>query len=397
MRTLFWIIGLFALAVALTLGAQLNAGNVLVYIDPWRIKMSRNTFFVLLMVLMALMYFLVWLGAAFLGLPEKVRRYREHRRLEYLLEREREARLAFDEGRYQRAERLASEAAEASRNDQAFAANLLLAARSAHFYRDFARQDECFALLRKRLGGMHLATAMTMAELFLDERRYQDAGLALEEARALSPKLTAAQRMELRLRQREENHDAVLRLVEQLHKGDALDDDQAQRVRTHAYLGKLRQQVFSAPELREWWRRMPEADAKQDFLVRAVAEQFVALEEPELARDILEKALQQEWSSNLAQSYGSLGLTGAALLAQIAKAEDWLRQQPGDHNLLLSLGRLCRAASLWGKAQNYLEASLAVQPSVIAHAELGELCEQLDRTQDANRHYRQGLALALQR
>ena len=54
-----------------------------------------------------------------------------------------------------------------------------------------------------------------------------------------------------------------------------------------------------------------------------------------------------------------------------------------------------RARALWGKAQNYLEASLAVQPTAIAHAELARLFETLNRGEDADRHCRAGLALAL--
>jgi len=48
---------------------------------------------------------------------------------------------------------------------------------------------------------------------------------------------------------------------------------------------------------------------------------------------------------------------------------------------------------LWGKAQSYLEASLAVAESRDAHLELANLFDQLERAADANRHYRQSAAL----
>ena len=44
---------------------------------------------------------------------------------------------------------------------------------------------------------------------------------------------------------------------------------------------------------------------------------------------------------------------------------------------------------LWGKAQNYLEASLSVEESRDAHLELARLFDQLERPEEANRHYRE--------
>ena len=50
--------------------------------------------------------------------------------------------------------------------------------------------------------------------------------------------------------------------------------------------------------------------------------------------------------------------------------------------------RLCESAGLWGKAQSYLEASLAVQPSQAAHLELARLFDRIGKAEDADRHYR---------
>ena len=44
MRWLFWILGLFALAVALALALRFNTGYVLVVSPPYRIELSLNVF-----------------------------------------------------------------------------------------------------------------------------------------------------------------------------------------------------------------------------------------------------------------------------------------------------------------------------------------------------------------
>jgi HemY protein len=63
--------------------------------------------------------------------------------------------------------------------------------------------------------------------------------------------------------------------------------------------------------------------------------------------------------------------------------------------LLLTLGRLCAEQELWGKAQSYLDASVAVEPTWSAHLALAELHDGLGHADAARRHYRESLDLAV--
>jgi HemY protein len=82
------------------------------------------------------------------------------------------------------------------------------------------------------------------------------------------------------------------------------------------------------------------------------------------------------------------------VVARIAHAERWLNSHPRDASLLLTLGRLCREKQLWGKAQSYLEASLAVEASAEAHLELAGLLEnELEKSAAAERHYKHAALL----
>jgi HemY protein len=63
--------------------------------------------------------------------------------------------------------------------------------------------------------------------------------------------------------------------------------------------------------------------------------------------------------------------------------------------LLRCLGTLCQRQQLWGKAQTYLEASLAVLRSHRTHLALGELFRQLGRDAEANAHLAAALKLAV--
>lgn len=395
MKLLLWLIALFSVAVGMTLFAQLNTGYALIFLPPWRVEVSLNVFIVLLLLGIIALYLLLQMFVEIAGLPQRVRRYQANQAKEASVKLERDARIAFFEGRFQRAVRLSTEAMAASQDDDAFAVNGLLAARAAHAMRDFAQRDQLLQKLKQRLGEQHLATLMTSGELLLDERRYAEAGEAISAARELAPKLTNAMKLELRLRQREQNPDAVIKLVDLLTKTDALEAEQAAHIRIAAQLQLLKQHPMTPLELKEWWKKLSVAEQRNPKLAFAAARSYVAQEAPELAKDTLEKALEAEWNSELLQVYSQLELELPLQMAQLQQAEKWLKTHPRDEQLLLTLGRLCRKRELWGKAQSYFEASIAVNPSAVAHAELADLLSQLERDEEAAQHYRASLSLAL--
>lgn len=82
-------------------------------------------------------------------------------------------------------------------------------------------------------------------------------------------------------------------------------------------------------------------------------------------------------------------------MGRIERAEQWLKSHPGDAVLLLTLGRLCAGQELWGKAQSYLEASIAVEPTFTAHLAAARLHERIGNADAARMHYGEVLNLAL--
>jgi HemY protein len=76
-------------------------------------------------------------------------------------------------------------------------------------------------------------------------------------------------------------------------------------------------------------------------------------------------------------------------------AERWLPAHREDALLLFALGRLCEQAKLWGKAETYYEASLALDDSWRAHVALGEMLAQTGRAEAANAHLAAALKLTL--
>ena len=79
---------------------------------------------------------------------------------------------------------------------------------------------------------------------------------------------------------------------------------------------------------------------------------------------------------------------------QLEQAEHWLPLHNQDAVLLRVLGTLCQRQQLWGKAQTYLEASLALDDGWRAHLALGEMLGRLGRDAEANAHFVAALRLA---
>jgi HemY protein len=107
---------------------------------------------------------------------------------------------------------------------------------------------------------------------------------------------------------------------------------------------------------------------------------------------MLRRALDSNWSDNLAELYGRLETESGA--QRLAIAESWLKQYPGNPMLLLMLGRLSLKERLWGKARSYLEASIGFAPTPQAYQELGALLEKMDESEQAMECFRTGLDLS---
>ena len=138
---------------------------------------------------------------------------------------------------------------------------------------------------------------------------------------------------------------------------------------------------------------MPPSDRTDRRIAAAAAQCFIALGGCDKAHRIIEAALEADWDSDLVALYAEC--ESGDIVKRIERAEAWLKRYPGDAALLLTLGRLCADGGLWGKAQSYLEASLAVEPTFSAHLALARLQERLGNADAARRHHRESLELAL--
>ncbi len=397
MKSLFWLLAVFAAAVALVLLGKIEAGYVLFVYPPYRIEASMLFFAVALVGTFALTYGVLRLLAHALALPAYVRAWRARRRRDHAHAALAAALQAFYEGRFTRAEK---EAAVAFESGPSPALAALLAARAAHQMRDFPRRDGWLERADAAGERTRAACLVTRAELALDDRDFPAARDALRSLHGAGPKQIATTRMLLRAERGAGAWDEVLRLATQLGKRDAIAPALAEEYKVQATIELLGRAATDGTAFERRWRALEARDRLQPRIAAAGARHATALDRPQLAREIIDRALEAEWAPQLVQLYGELPQAMAEdarsteARVRIERAERWLLERNRDPQLLAALGRLCVQAELWGKARSFLEASLSFEETRSAHLDLARLSEKLGQGADAQHHFRRAAEIA---
>ncbi|MFL6709478.1 MAG: heme biosynthesis protein HemY [Massilia sp.] len=391
MRLLLWLVALMAGAIGIAVTARFNPGNVVLFYPPHRIDLSLNFVIVLEVLLFALVYVLVRAFSATAGMPARVAAYRQRKRERDGNKGLRDALKALFEGRFGHAEKAAVRAAELPENAGLAA---LIGARAAHRMREPARRDNWLARAAQD-ASLKTARLMTVTELMVDDHKPEAALQAVAELNASGTRHIHALQWSMRAHQQAKNWPEVLRLVRSLDKHKALHPALSARLRELAYDALLCDSAHDAESILRVWSTVPTADRIKPYIAARAAS---ALNERGLhdeARATVEEALAVEWDDRVVRAYRDAAAPAGtpALLAQIEKCEQWLRQRPNDAELALTLGALCLKQKLWGKAQRYLEQALsdASAPKMVreCHLKLAQLHEALGQHEQAAAHYRQ--------
>jgi HemY protein len=182
-------------------------------------------------------------------------------------------------------------------------------------------------------------------------------------------------------------------VVDQLVRRKVYDAEQGAMVRASAQAEAVAGLSQDAAGLRDLWNRLSEADRLHPKVALAAARSFVRLGGDREAVEILARSLDRQWDPALVAAFADCRPADPS--RQLETAERWLTQHSDDATLLCALGRLCERTQLWGKAQTYYEASLALDDHWRAHVLLANMLARLGRDDEANAHLAAGLKRAL--
>ena len=199
-----------------------------------------------------------------------------------------------------------------------------------------------------------------------------------------------------------EDWDELEKLLPVLDRNEMLDETELLRLRRHIFAQRLHatgagrdaslDREESLAKLRQMWKKAPPEFHQAPTLVSHYARLVLRHGGGKEAATAIEQAVTAHWNSELIDVYGSLPLGDD--MRRLNLAEEWLEKHKEDPSLQLALGRLCLRNELWGKAKEYLQASITRQPTAAAHGELNRLLENLGESAAAQRHLNQYRNLA---
>jgi HemY protein len=380
MRLWRWLLLLVIVAAVAAFGWHWVAedpGYVLLRMRGWRVETT--------VIAAVVLWLLAW---AVLSLAWSLLRWpfgalsRRHRRLSQ--QRLGEGLVALIEGRHGDAER---DLNRASRLESLRGPALLAAAEAASRRGESARALES---LDRASQYVPQAARVLRARLLRREGKPAEA-LALLAPEADKGTLTPGGWRELAQAARESGDLRRARTaLEPLQKSGALGSRAYAALETQILADTL-QAAPDGAALNTLWSQLPKAQRRPPTVVDAYARRaaFFGLMLP--AMDELESALRREWSPRLIETWGLLA--GDDLEPRLRRAEAWLDVHPNDAHLLLALGRMCVRLKLWGKARQYLERSLALEPVAGAWEALGDTFAGQGDAAEAQRCYRNALAM----
>jgi HemY protein len=380
-RLLFAFLLIATLAVLAALLFKLNTGYALFVAPPYRVEVSLNAFIVFLVLAFIVVHLVLRLASRIARMPAEVQESRRRRNLERARGKQDASVVALLEGRYGKARQFAEEALAVP---QSTGLPALVGARAAVDMREFDAAEVLLSRPDASVSSLTVPRLMLEADMALSQ---DQPGVALEKLAELKREAglhTAALRLEVRALTAARRFADIPPIVDQLVKRKVYDAEQGDMLRASAHAEALTGLRSDASGLRAYWNKLSDTDRTNPKVARAGATAFLALGGDREAADIIDRCLERTWDADLAVLYSRCRIGDAT--RQLETAERWLTAHAQDATLLYALGMLCERESLWGKAQTYLEASLALDDRWRTRVALGELHARLGRADLANLH-----------
>lgn len=391
MRLRIWIFMLLLVAVAgAWLGAmmEMDPGYVLLAWRQTTVEMSLWVWLVLTLVLYLGVYFSIKVLFSLKAPWQWVGRWSEDGRLRRLQLQTRQGLLALANGQYKRAVEKLTPLADTDTQPLVVIPALAQA---------LARLGQCQQAQQRLQTLTKLVPEAKQLVLMESARVYMQCGdgeAALQQLQAVSAQdkqHSLANEMQLEILQGLQRWPAVIELLQVIANAKQMSAEVLAEQQRKAY-SQACVQVAAGEQgvdnLLQLWRKAPAAVTQSAECRLAMVQAMHASEGDPAKRtaEFIETSLQQQWHDGLVLEYAHLPM--ANLERALTKAEAWQSQAQDSAALQLTLGRLCRRLELWGKARDYLHASIRLQPSKEAHAELARLEQQLGQLDKALEHYR---------
>nr|WP_299245684.1 heme biosynthesis HemY N-terminal domain-containing protein [uncultured Halomonas sp.] len=391
MRKLILIIVL-GLAIGALFGQLMQAvpGYWLIRVGDTSFQTSFWFGLVLLLALFLVLHFLLRLVSRLRRPVSRLKIWNSRNRNRNAMRRTVRGLVALAEGRWKRAEKALTRAADDSSTPLV---NYLSAALAAHYQ---GRYDQADVLLKRAhysTEGSDTAVGMMQAQLMLDRQQFEEALATLTRLERQLPEHPQVLKLLKQAYLSVNDWDGLRRLMPRLARHQLVTQEERHELEKRAYRELLIQASRNPSDIervRNLWADIPDYLRNDIDLVGLYTEALVRGNEEGLAERLLRHTLREHWDNRLVLRYGVLNVDAGR---QLAYAEKWLQERPNDPDLLLTLGRLSLRNAYWGKAQEYFEASQRQRPNGVVCAELARLFANMGEHNKSQLYYRQSVEL----
>lgn len=392
MRFVALLLALLLLAISLAIGLREDNGYALLSWGDTTVEMSMAMLVLLTGLAFTALWLIVRILVAVWRLPARLRELRKRMRLRRARESLTRGLIEMAEGRWRDSEKSLIRHA---RHSETPLPHYLMAARAAQMQGAHERRDNHLRLAYETTPAATVAVLLTQAELQLAHKQFERALATLSRLRELAPNHATVLRLLGELYEARGEWESLHALLPELRKRDALDAAGLERLIAVVYRALLadaaaRKDTARAESL---WSELPRGSRQVPDLALHYADALRSGGRDDDAETLLRGVLRQHWDERLVLQYGLLKTGDAS--RQLGRAEAWLRERGDTPLLLLTCGRLCMRASLWGKARSYIESSIAAGARPDAWHELSKLLQHTGETERAAECTRKGLLLAL--
>ncbi len=313
--------------------------------------------------------------------------WRKHRKIKRYTKAENamaKGMIALEYGDWQRAER---QLIKSAKHSEAGLVHYLSAAKMADNQHAYNRRDQYLAQARVEFPQDYVTIGLVEARL-LSDKQPEVALTILEALHEQHPKQQTVLMEYSRLLRELNQWEMLEALMPELKRSRSVARDEYSEIENQLWAGKLAS-ATNEETLDALWEQLNNRQKLMPQILAEYVEQRIGWQQEVGLADWIEKGLKKQWNDRLVYQYGRLTLGPA--FERLKKAEPWLKQQPENPVLLLTLGRLACRSQLWGLGQSYLKKSLSLRAEIETFHALAQCYEAEGEDRQAALTYKEAI------
>ncbi len=399
MRLIIWLAIIAISAVVIAWLFTNNQGHVTMYWQNYRVDLSMNLFMILGFAVFFLIFNFFKIVSLLIELPSRARLYRQKQVELRALHAQQEAVEHLFAGRYLKSLKSAQQAMGFVDTAQI---SYMVAAQASHQMKQYKDRD---TWLESIVDERYQTTKLILnAQMLIEQREARQALKSLGQIQKSGARQFVVQALAMRAHQILQQWPQMLRISNSLLKKSYLPPALG-KARVHEALTQwIKSGRISQEELMKQWDEFDPESKKNPQWLKLFAQGFLTTGHSEMAKKMLDQALDQVLDDELLILYPQCALhtlSKTPYVAVIQKLEQWLLKEPAHPSLHLALGQTCRGNQLWGKALLSLQRAIdspraTAKIRLKAQYEMYQVYEALEDHEKSAVHQKEVLRLLLQ-